>query len=99
MMSGLIILNLYKQDIKHKGIFYKKENAFIIPKKQKKSRLINAMFESRTKFKDSLFYDVSAWTLPLAFNLDYDMNFDMSNTGEIASSKTLNEKIKNYTMF
>ncbi len=82
-----------KQDIKHKGIFYKKNNSFIVPKKQKKSRLINAMFESRTKFKDSLFYDVSAWTLPLAFNLDYDMNFDISNAGKIANSKTLNEKI------
>ena len=82
-----------KQDIKHKGIFYKKNNSFIVPRKQKKSRLINAMFESRTKFKDSLFYDVSAWTLPLAFNLDYDMNFDISNAGEIANSKTLNEKI------
>ena len=33
------------------------------------------MFESRTKFNDSLFYDVSSWTLPLAFNLDYDLNF------------------------
>jgi hypothetical protein len=40
------------------------------------------MFESRTKFKDSLFYDVSAWTLPLAFNLDYDMNADMNNAGD-----------------
>ena len=39
------------------------------------------MFESRTKFRDSLFYDVSAWTLPLAFNLDYDMNVEMNNAG------------------
>ena len=30
------------------------------------------MFEKRTTFQDSLFYDISAWTLPLAFNLDYD---------------------------
>ena len=30
------------------------------------------MFEKRTTFRDSLFYDVSAWTLPLAFNLDFE---------------------------
>jgi len=71
-----------KKDINYKGNYYKKDYAFIIPKNQKKSKLINAMFESRTKFKDSLFYDVSAWTLPLAFNLDYDMNADMNNAGD-----------------
>ncbi len=71
-----------KNDITHKGKYYKKDYAFIIPKNQKKSKLINAMFESRTEFRDSLFYDVSAWTLPLAFNLDYDMNIDMNNAGD-----------------
>ena len=39
---------------------------------QPKSKLIKAMFETTKKFKDSLFYDVSAWTFPLAFNLNYD---------------------------
>ena len=34
------------------------------------------MFETRTTFLDSLFYDVSSWTLPLAFNLDYDLDFN-----------------------
>lgn len=29
------------------------------------------MFETRTTFKDSLFYDISAWTYPMAFHLDY----------------------------
>ena len=30
------------------------------------------MFDTQTKFEDSLFYDVSAWTFPLAFNLNYE---------------------------
>ena len=29
------------------------------------------MFEKRKKFKDSLFYDVSAWSFLHSFNLDY----------------------------
>ena len=41
------------------GIEFEQENSFLIPKNQKNSRLINAMLENRTKFKDSLFYDVS----------------------------------------
>ena len=40
------------------------------------------MFEKRTKFQDSLFYDVSAWTFPLAFNLDYDMDVNMDLAAE-----------------
>ncbi len=54
---------------------YKPEDSFIIPLDQAQYRLIKAMFERRTTFTDSLFYDVSAWTLPLAFNLqDAELN-------------------------
>ncbi len=45
---------------------------YYVPIKQKKSKLIKAMFDTQTEFKDSLFYDVSAWTFPLAFNVNYD---------------------------
>lgn len=34
--------------------------------------LIKSMFEKRTQFTDSLFYDISSWTLPLAFGVDYE---------------------------
>ncbi|WP_224489517.1 M14 family metallopeptidase [Robertkochia flava] len=50
---------------------YKRGYSYIIPKTQKNARLVQAMFEKRTTFQDSLFYDISAWTFPLAFNLDY----------------------------
>lgn len=66
-------INVYnlKEDVKINGVNYKKEHAFVVPLNQKNPRLIKAMFEKRTTFKDSIFYDVSAWTFPLAFNLDY----------------------------
>ncbi len=60
-----------KSDFSANGKTYKKGYSYIVPKNQKNTRLINAMFEKRTTFQDSLFYDVSAWTFPLAFNLDY----------------------------
>ena len=44
-------------------------SGYIIPTAQPQYRLLTAMFERRTSFQDSLFYDVSAWTLPLAFNM------------------------------
>ncbi len=41
----------------------------IIPLDQPQTRLIKASMEQATTFTDSLFYDVSAWTLPLAMGV------------------------------
>jgi hypothetical protein len=64
---------------------YSPDDAYIVPLSQPQYRLIKAMFETRTSFTDSLFYDISAWTFPMAFNLDWDeMNaraFNASVTG------------------
>ncbi|WP_353778338.1 M14 family zinc carboxypeptidase [Winogradskyella sp. 3972H.M.0a.05] len=70
-----------KSDVSLKGKRYKKGYSYVVPKNQKNTRLINAMFEKRTKFQDSLFYDVSAWTFPLAFGLDYDESVSTSIAG------------------
>ena len=45
--------------------------SYVVPTAQKQYRLITSLFERRTSFTDSLFYDISAWTLPMAFNLPY----------------------------
>ncbi|MDT0557257.1 M14 family metallopeptidase [Ichthyenterobacterium sp. W332] len=71
-----------KSDISIKGKDYKKGYSYVVPKNQRNTRLINAMFEKRTKFQDSLFYDVSAWTFPLAFNLNYDETISTSIAGD-----------------
>ena len=60
-----------KEDISVNGREFKGQNAYIVPANQPQYRLIKAMFETRTSFQDSLFYDISAWTYPMAFNLDY----------------------------
>ena len=70
-----------KQDFTANGKRFKKGYSYIIPKNQKNTRLINAMFEKRTTFQDSLFYDVSAWTFPLAFGLDYAEGVSTNNLG------------------
>lgn len=47
------------------------KTSYAVNFKQQQYGLIKAMFETRTEFTDNTFYDVSAWTFPLAFNLDY----------------------------
>ncbi len=50
---------------------FSENHSIVIPFNQPQYQLIKAMFETRSDFKDSLFYDVSTFTLPLAFNLAY----------------------------
>jgi hypothetical protein len=59
------------ENITLNGQEFKKETSYIVPADQPQYRLIKAMFETRTTFQDSLFYDISAWTYPMAFHLDY----------------------------
>ncbi len=60
-----------EEDITLNGQEFKSGNSYIVPADQPQYRLIKSMFETRTTFEDSLFYDISAWTYPMAFNLDY----------------------------
>jgi len=46
-------------------------HAWVIPAMQKQAGLLEAIMEQRTEFKDETFYDVSAWTLPLAYKLPF----------------------------
>jgi len=70
-----------KDDFTSNGKRYTKGYSYVVPMNQRQHRLIKAMFEKRTKFQDSLFYDISAWSFPLAFNLDYIENASMSRAG------------------
>ncbi len=70
------------RDANFNGKTYKKGYSYIVPMSQKNSRLIKAMFEKRTTFTDSVFYDISAWTFPLAFNMDYAELRSLGNVGK-----------------
>ncbi len=52
------------------GIKYEKHDGYFIPTDQPQARLIQAVLEPNLSFKDSLFYDVSTWSLPHAFDVD-----------------------------
>lgn len=66
------------QDTNIKGIEYSNQKtkstsfssgALVINGNDKKSRLIQALFEPRTAFSDSLTYDITSWSLPYAHGL------------------------------
>lgn len=71
------------------GKVFDAESSYIIPLNQTQYKLIHGMFDKQLKFKDSIFYDISSWTLPLAFGLDYE---------EIKTAPALGEKVTDLKM-
>ena len=66
-------INTYhlKSNLKADGVDFKNGSAYVVPAAQSQHRLIKAIFEKTLNYKDSLFYDITAWTMPLAYGLPY----------------------------
>ena len=47
------------------------ETSYVVPLAQPQYTMIRGVFDEVTQFEESVFYDVSGWTLPLAYDLDY----------------------------
>ena len=58
------------KDVTVGGVTIRKGNGYVIPTEQPQYRLIRSFTERTLEYEDSLFYDVSTWTLPLAFDID-----------------------------
>lgn len=50
---------------------YQAGQSYYVPLDQRQYKLVKTIFETVHSFRDSIFYDVSAWTMPLAMDLDY----------------------------
>jgi hypothetical protein len=70
-----------KTDFTKNGKTFKKGYSYVVPMNQKNQRLVKAMFDVRTQFTDSLFYDVSAWTFNHSFGVDFAKNISLSKVG------------------
>lgn len=81
MKKHKIKIHELKDDFTQNGKTFKKGYSYVVPMNQKNHRLVKAMFDVRTKFKDSLFYDVSAWTFNHAFGVDYAEDVAISKAG------------------
>src|SRR3990172_5606237 len=70
------------------GALFEPGWAYVVPASQTQYRLLTSLFEQRTRFQDSLFYDISSWTLPSAFGLSFGelRSLDRSVVGSLLTS-------------
>ena len=56
----------------HKIEVYKSgENTFVVPTGQPQYRMVQTMFETYSKYRDSVYYDASAWSMGNFYNMKY----------------------------
>ena len=82
-----IVTKKLSEDVVVNNISFKSENSILVPKNQNKINLIEAMFEKRIMFEDSLFYDISAWSFLHSFDLDYTNYSSKKTYKELVLSK------------
>lgn len=54
------------------GKTFAAQQSYIVQTDQASYRMIKGLFSKITTFENNTFYDVSGWTMPLAFGLDYE---------------------------
>ena len=86
-----IAIHEVKSDFRADGKKFRKGYSYVVPMNQKNQKLVKAMFDERTSFKDSLFYDVSAWTFNHSFGVDYAENISLNNAGPEIKTLKINE--------
>ncbi|WP_281989015.1 M14 family zinc carboxypeptidase [Aquimarina aggregata] len=75
----------------HKIKVYKNGKRFVVPVKQPQQRMVQTIFETYTKYRDSVFYDASAWSLANFYNMKYkvvpatNLNEQISTTDDLVS--------------
>lgn len=59
------------QSVRLNGIDFEPGSAYVVPVRQDQYRIVQGLFETRIVEDKNEFYDVSGWTQPLAWDMDY----------------------------
>lgn len=76
-----ITVNALAREVSVDGIDYQPGEAFVVALNQPQYTMIRSLFDRVTAFEENIFYDVSGWTLPLAYDLDYAALGNRYNAG------------------
>ncbi|MEO7984081.1 MAG: zinc carboxypeptidase, partial [Bacteroidota bacterium] len=91
-------INIYSlgRDAEAEGQKFSAVSSYVVPLNQQQYKVIKTIFQKTLNYKDSLFYDITAWTMPLAYGIpSAEMNaadFSASLLGSsVTNTKTVAE--------
>ncbi len=74
----------------HKIQVYKDgENKYTVPTRQPQYRMVQTMFETYTKYRDSVYYDASAWSVANFYNINYSPSTTFSPGTQVISTDNI----------
>ena len=74
----------------HKIDVYKTSNdEYVVPTRQAQYRMVQTMFETYDKYRDSVYYDASAWSVANFYNIKYRPVNNFSKGEQISSTEDL----------
>ncbi|MFT4849786.1 MAG: hypothetical protein ACI83B_002334, partial [Sediminicola sp.] len=73
----------------HEIKVYKKGDRYTVPVAQPQKRMVQTMFETYTKYRDSVFYDASAWSVVNFYNLKYKKTGSGNLGAEVVTTDNL----------
>ncbi|HSH44250.1 MAG TPA: M14 family metallopeptidase, partial [Longimicrobiales bacterium] len=71
LQSHRVTVHELARDVEADGQRFQAGRAYVVPVDQPQARLIASVMEPMHEFQDSIFYDVSTWTLPMAYGVQY----------------------------
>jgi len=81
-LSKAFIDKLLRHKIK---VYEKKKGNYFVPSKQPQYRMVQTFFETYEKYRDSVFYDASAWSVANFYNIKYNPSNKIFLNNEIKS--------------
>ncbi|MEX0287844.1 MAG: M14 family zinc carboxypeptidase [Flavobacteriaceae bacterium] len=77
-------LLLHKIDVYRAG-----ERSYVVPTRQPQFRMVQTMFETYSKYRDSVYYDASAWSVGNFYNMKYSPVSSLNLGDKITSTDHL----------
>ncbi|NNL08037.1 MAG: zinc carboxypeptidase [Croceitalea sp.] len=73
----------------HRINVYRSGNEFVVPSRQPQYRMVQTMFETYSKYQDSVYYDASAWSVANFYNMKYKPVTNLNLGEQIKSTENL----------
>ncbi|WP_282074233.1 M14 metallopeptidase family protein [Maribacter aquivivus] len=73
----------------HKIDVYRSGDSFTVPTQQPQYRMVQTMFETYEKYRDSVYYDASAWSVANFYNMKYKSVNALNLGDKITETKNL----------
>jgi len=77
-------LLLHKIEVYRSG-----NNSYVVPTRQPQYRMVQTMFETYSKYRDSVYYDASAWSVANFYNMKYRPLTSISQGKKVSTTDNL----------